>query len=538
VPDRPHTAGFQVQATAATTVDVTGQDPADGALCEGDAGAPALRESGGQVELVAITSTSFQGGCLAATETRRDATQARVDDLGGWIRQIVPALVPRSQLSVRSVDSEETAASNYRATNALDGNPATLWHSRYSGTIAPMPHEIQLDLGAVQAVSHLYYLPRQDASPNGRIARYEVYVSPNGTAWGAPVAAGTLPNTTAEQEIRFVPKSGRYVRLRALSEVAGAQFTSIAELNVGVVAGVPAMAVRSADSEETAASNYRATNALDGNPATLWHSRYSGTIAPLPHEIQLDLGGTYPVTELYYLPRQDASPNGRIARYEVYVSADGTAWGSAVATGTWANSTALQTARFPIAFGRYVRLRALSEVTGAQYTSAAEITVGLATSASQAMPGAVATPGADAPTSAVEGFAYPGAAEILATANVRLLSGDGHILFVDCATPPTGDIGLLKVFTTDETIGPDGIGRVCFKVTATSGWLNLEIPGVYEIRGDGQRTGTGHEVTAELVDDEGEEVVVDVDPDGSTQVGQGADPNAPPTMLLRLTVTG
>jgi hypothetical protein len=138
----------------------------------------------------------------------------------------------------------------------------------------------------------------------------------------------------------------------------------------------------------------------------------------------------------------------------------------------------------------------------------------------------------------VERFAYPGAADILATANVRLGTGDGHIVFADCATPPVGDIGLLKVYTTDETIGPDGIGRVCFKVTATSGWLNLEVPGVYEIRGDGQRTGTGHEVTAELVDDEGEEIVVDVDPDGSTQVGQGADPNAPPTMLLRLTVTG
>jgi hypothetical protein len=222
----------------------------------------------------------------------------------------------------------------------------------------------------------------------------------------------------------------------------------------------------------------------------------------------------------------------------VYVSADGSAWGPAVATGTWANSTALQTARFPAAFGRYVRLRALSEVAGAQYTSAAEITVGLATSASQAKSGATATPGADDGTSTVESFAYPGAAEILATANVRLGSGDGHIVFADCATPPTGDIGLLKVFTTDETIGPDGIGRVCFKVTAASGWLNLEVPGVYEIRGDGQRTGTGHEVTAELVNDEGEEIVVEVDPDGSTQVGQGGDPNASPTMLLRLTVTG
>ncbi|WP_197093393.1 FG-GAP-like repeat-containing protein [Nonomuraea sp. SBT364] len=129
---------------------------------------------------------------------------------------------------------------------------------------------------------------------------------------------------------------------------------------------------------------------------------------------------------------------------------------------------------------------------------------------------------------------YPGAAEILEAHNVRLISGDGHIVLADCATPAQGDIGLLKIWTTDEAIGSDGIGRVCFKVTAPSGVLNLEVPGVYEIRGDGQRAGTGHEVTAELRADDGEELTVEVDPDGSTQVGLGADPEASPTMLLQL----
>ncbi|WP_186316107.1 LamG-like jellyroll fold domain-containing protein [Catellatospora sichuanensis] len=136
--------------------------------------------------------------------------------------------------------------------------------------------------------------------------------------------------------------------------------------------------------------------------------------------------------------------------------------------------------------------------------------------------------------SLVDDGAYPGAAQILAEQNVRLIAGDGHIVLADCATPPVGDIGLLKVHTTDETIGADGIGRVCFQVTAPGGWLSLMVPGVYEIRGDGQRTGTGHEVTAELVDDDDEQITVTVDPDGSTPVGLGADPNAAPTMLLQL----
>jgi endo-alpha-N-acetylgalactosaminidase len=62
----------------------------------------------------------------------------------------------------------------------------------------------------------------------------------------------------------------------------------------------------------------------------------------------------------------------------VYVSTDGTTWGAPVASGTFANSTALQTARFPATFGRYVRLKALSEVIGNKFTSVAEPNVGLA----------------------------------------------------------------------------------------------------------------------------------------------------------------
>src|SRR5689334_6490470 len=75
--------------------------------------------------------------------------------------------------------------------------------------------------------------------------------------------------------------------------------------------------------------------------------------------------------------------------------------------------------------------------------------------------------------SLVDDGIYPGAAQILAEQNVKLVSGDGHILLADCTTPPENNIGLLKVYTTDEAIGADGIGRVCFKVTAGSGWLSL-----------------------------------------------------------------
>ena len=79
---------------------------------------------------------------------------------------------------------------------------------------------------------------------------------------------------------------------------------------------------------------YTASMALDGSCTTMWHSNWSPH-APLPQYITLDLGQSRAIEALVYTPRQDiASPNGRIYKYDVQVSADGNGWQS-VATGNW-----------------------------------------------------------------------------------------------------------------------------------------------------------------------------------------------------------
>ncbi|MGW1766568.1 endo-alpha-N-acetylgalactosaminidase family protein [Streptomyces sp. NPDC002073] len=152
-----------------------------------------------------------------------------VDDLGdGGTGE---SLVPQAQMSVASVDSQETAAEDGRAVNVLDGDSATIWHTQWSAATAPMPHQITLDLGASYNVSKLLYLPRQSQS-NGRIAGYEVSTSTDGVTWSTPAATGTFAGTTAQQEAAFTPRQARYLRLRATSEVGGNPWTSVAELNV------------------------------------------------------------------------------------------------------------------------------------------------------------------------------------------------------------------------------------------------------------------------------------------------------------------
>ncbi len=118
---------------------------------------------------------------------------------------------------------------------------------------------------------------------------------------------------------------------------------------------------------------------------------------------------------------------------------------------------------------------------------------------------------------------------------VKLLSGDGHILLADCATPAVDNVGVVKVWTTEQ-IGANGAGQICFKVTAPTGRLDLEVPGVYEIRGDGQQAGFGHQLTAVVDTASDPPTTVVCNPSGSTQVGIGTDPSAEPTTLSQLRV--
>jgi F5/8 type C domain/Bacterial Ig domain/Fibronectin type III domain/Putative Ig domain len=137
---------------------------------------------------------------------------------------------PSGNLKVHYVDSEDT--NGYPAEYAFDGDPNTFWHTVWRSNAPPPPHELQIDLGTMQELSGFRYLPRQDNFNDGTINRYEFYVSTDGANWGTPVASGNFANSKEEKSVSFSPKSGRYIRLVALSEATGLPFTSVAELTV------------------------------------------------------------------------------------------------------------------------------------------------------------------------------------------------------------------------------------------------------------------------------------------------------------------
>ncbi|GAA4412488.1 family 20 glycosylhydrolase [Actinokineospora soli] len=276
--------------------------------------------------------------------------------------------------------SQETQSENGSAANAADNDPYTMWHTRYTGGAPALPAELVADTGTTGAVSGVRYLPRQDGGTNGKVKDYEVWLASAATGPWTRAAAGRFPNSPVEQTVP-VAGTARFVKLRVLSEWGAANtHAAVAELDVltprFAAARVPQqqMSVRYADSAETAAENGAAANVLDGDPATIWHTAWSTSSPPPPHEIQLDLGQTRTTSCLYYLPRQNSNTNGTIARYEVHTSTDGTTW-TAASSGTWENTKAEKSACFSPTPARYVRLRALSEVNGNPWTSAAELNV-------------------------------------------------------------------------------------------------------------------------------------------------------------------
>ncbi|MFJ1748315.1 trypsin-like serine protease [Streptomyces sp. NPDC088116] len=82
IPNRLHTAAFTTGPVQDTAVSIDGTP-----VCKGDTGAPAFREKDGRLELVAVASTSWQGGCLGSDEARTGAVASRVDDIRTWIRE-------------------------------------------------------------------------------------------------------------------------------------------------------------------------------------------------------------------------------------------------------------------------------------------------------------------------------------------------------------------------------------------------------------------------------------------------------------------
>jgi len=130
------------------------------------------------------------------------------------------------------VDSEETAGENGAGTNAVDGNPNTFWHTQWQDASPECPHEIIVELVPPSSIKGFTCLPRQDDNENGNIKDYEFYVSDDGKDFGQPVKKGMFEAGSDKKTVTFNPVKCRFIKLKALSEINDAVWTSVAEIAV------------------------------------------------------------------------------------------------------------------------------------------------------------------------------------------------------------------------------------------------------------------------------------------------------------------
>ena len=118
-----------------------------------------------------------------------------------------------------------------------------------------------------------------------------------------------------------------------------------------------------------------AENAIDGNMNTFWHTEYLPDKPSHPHELQVDMGKDMSLEGFVYTPRQNMN-HGWIGDYEFYVSGDGKEWGEPVIKGRFADEDKTHTVEFGrVVEGRYFKIVALNEISGAFYTTIGELDV-------------------------------------------------------------------------------------------------------------------------------------------------------------------
>ena len=117
-----------------------------------------------------------------------------------------------------------------KALNAFDGNPKTIWHSRYNDGKVQGPHSIGIEFGKPQLLSGIRYTPREGFG-NGNARDYRIEYRSKGQ-W-VEASSGTVAKgrESTPLEMTFAEKTAvEAIRMTILSDITGGGFGACAEL--------------------------------------------------------------------------------------------------------------------------------------------------------------------------------------------------------------------------------------------------------------------------------------------------------------------
>ena len=137
-----------------------------------------------------------------------------------------------AQGRVRAIACSSDEAGGWEMKNACDGDPATIWHTRWkSGKDPEPPHWITFALRRDSTLKGITVAGRRDGNSNGLVKACRVETSLDGKTWQT-AAEATLAKTAKAQTIPFArPVKARFVKFTALSVHVG-PWAHLAEFDV------------------------------------------------------------------------------------------------------------------------------------------------------------------------------------------------------------------------------------------------------------------------------------------------------------------
>jgi fibronectin type 3 domain-containing protein len=208
------------------------------------------------------------------------------------------------------------------AAQAIDASATTRWST---GVAQANGQWFQIDLQSAQTFDQLVMASNADYARG-----YQVFVSSDGATWGTAVATGT--GTTQTISVSFAAQTKRYVRVVQTSTTAGSWW-SIYDLNLWNNHGNPPPVAYARTSWTATASSTGGTDTPPKAIDTTAGTRWSSGVGQAPGQwFQIDMGVAQPFVEI--VMDSTGSNTDYAHGYQVFVSNDGTNWGSAVASGT------------------------------------------------------------------------------------------------------------------------------------------------------------------------------------------------------------
>ncbi|WP_199112286.1 DUF4998 domain-containing protein [Snuella sedimenti] len=281
-------------------------------------------KNGGEVTNTMMSSDPEGTYTVTGMKSEEQEIKIAISDTSGNSQSISFTVTPlpaagKGSWTIVDFSTEEPAegAPNGLASAAIDGDLSTFWHTQWNGGSPGYPHYIAFDMGAEKTIAGFEVFRRQG---DGRgQTRHKFYVSLDGTNWTDLGEYDMDPNTNDGQVYMVTPVLARYVKYEATE---GSNFFAfLAEINVIESLDNIDWSVTDFSSEM---GNAPASNTIDGELGTFWHSEWSPNQPPYPHYFTVDLGVEKTVAGFEVFRRQ-GDGRGQI-KHKFYVSLDGINW--------------------------------------------------------------------------------------------------------------------------------------------------------------------------------------------------------------------